>query len=118
MGMFPKMELDLTDPPVEVAADATPLDFLFAVYRSAEQPMVRRLKAACEAAQYVHPTYKATAMIIGGDSLAKRLEAAIERSGVGPKVIEHKPEPVELAPSGPEPTPLNAPFPKLERRRC
>jgi hypothetical protein len=117
MGMFPKMELDLTDdPPVEVAPDAAPLDFLCAVYRDIRQPMTRRLKAACEAAQYVHPTFKATAMVIAGGDFAQRLEAAIERSGLGHKVIEHTPpaerEPLVTAAE------MAAPFSKLERRRC
>jgi hypothetical protein len=74
--------------------------------------MTRRLKAACETAQYVHPTFKATAMVVAGGTFAQRLEAAIERSGIT-KVIEHKP--VELPPAGPEPTPMNAPF---SRRRA
>jgi hypothetical protein len=45
-----------------VAASASPLDFLCAVYRDAAQPMNRRLKAASEAAQYVHLTFIAAAM--------------------------------------------------------
>src|SRR5262245_37495694 len=81
---------------LEVSADASPLDFLYAVYRDSRQPMTRRLKAACEAAQYVHPTYKATAMVIAGGSFAQRLEAAIARSS--PKVIEHEPKPAKELP--------------------
>src|SRR5262245_30285880 len=115
MGMFPKMELELVDDPqVEVAADATPLDFLCAVYRDMKQPMPRRLKAACEAAQYFHPTYKATAMVVAGGSFAQKLEAAIARSDLT-KVIEHEPKKVELAPAGPEPTSMAAPFERMRR---
>jgi hypothetical protein len=35
---------------LQVPADATPLDFLFAIFRDAGQPMHRRMKAASEAA--------------------------------------------------------------------
>ena len=71
---------------IEVATDATPLDFLQAVYRSATQPMQRRLKAAVEAAQFVHPKLSVTAAL-GGD-FADRLEKAFGRSA---KVIEREP---------------------------
>ena len=40
---------------IAVPTDATPLDFLCAVYRDHRQPMSRRLKAAIEAAVFVHP---------------------------------------------------------------
>jgi hypothetical protein len=73
---------------LKVADDATALDFLCAVYRNAAQPMARRMKAASEAAQYMHPTFKATAMVVANDSFAARLEAAIARSGAAPKLIE------------------------------
>src|SRR5262245_28434357 len=107
---------------LEVAADATALDFLCTVYRDRGQPMARRMRAASEAAQYMHPTYKATAVVVAGGDFAQRLEAAIERSGVNPKVIEAKPEPLinaetaELPPAGPSPTPLSAPFVQPRRR--
>src|SRR5262245_4065403 len=99
---------------LEVPADASPLDFLCAVYRDAQQPMNRRLKAASEAAQYVHPTFKATAIVAANGDFAARLEAAIARSAG--KVIEAKPEPLELPSLGPTPTDMSAPF--LTRRRA
>ena len=65
MGIWADQSQRTDDPEhLEVAPDASPLDFLFAVYRDPQQPMTRRLKAACEAAQYVHPTFKATAMVV------------------------------------------------------
>ena len=95
------------DDELRVAADATPLDFLFAVYRSAAQPMSRRLKGACEAAAYVHPRLAVTAMV-GSDDLADRLDRAIARSyGAMPKVIEHAPQPL-AAPAGPKPRAMSA----------
>ena len=63
-----------------VAEDASPLDFLCAVYRDVRQPMNRRMRAAEAAAPYVHATYKATALIVGGDDFATRLERAIART--------------------------------------
>jgi hypothetical protein len=102
---------------LEVPADATPLDFLFAVYRSAAQPMSRRLKAACEAAAYCHPKLAVTAMV-GSDDLADRLDRAILRSnGAAPQTIDHAPQ-RELPPTGPRPTPLGAPFPMERHRRA
>jgi hypothetical protein len=73
---------------VSVPPDATPLEFLKAVYQSATQPMSRRMRAAIEAAPYFHPKLSATATITVED-FASRLERAIMRSG---KLIEHQPE--------------------------
>jgi len=75
---------------LEVSDDATPVDFLCAIYRDAKQPMHRRLKAACEAAPYCHPQLKATAVILGSD-FAQRLELAVKRTE--PALIEARAEP-------------------------
>jgi hypothetical protein len=72
---------------LEVPADATPLDFLFAIFRDNRQPMHRRMKAAAEAAPYVHPKLAVTA-ILEGEDFEARLKRAIEQSG---KVIEARP---------------------------
>lgn len=64
---------------VHVGDKATPLDFLQAVYCNAALPLHTRMKAAVEAAPYVHPKLSATAVLQGGD-FAMRLEAAIKRS--------------------------------------
>jgi hypothetical protein len=42
--------------------------------------MTRRLRAAIEAAQFVHPKLAVTATVSGGD-FAQRLERAMRRSG-------------------------------------
>jgi hypothetical protein len=81
---------DFEEEGVEVPADATPIDFLQAVYRDRRQPMHRRLKAAIEAAPYAHAQLKATAVIVGGADFAAQLERAIERSS--PKLIEAAPK--------------------------
>ena len=59
---------------------ASSLAFLQAIYRSATQPMARRLKAASIAIQYESPKLAVTAVVEGSDSLAARLNRAIERS--------------------------------------
>src|SRR5262245_41272751 len=72
---------------LEIDPKATPLEFLQTIYRNSKQPMQRRLKAAVEAAQYVHPKLAVTATVGAGD-FADQLERAVERSR---KVIEAKP---------------------------
>jgi hypothetical protein len=73
---------------LEVGAEASPVDFLCAIFRDAKQPMHRRLKAAIEAAPYCHPTLKAHAVIMGSD-FATRLELTIKRTEQA-KLIEHQ----------------------------
>jgi hypothetical protein len=66
---------------LEVPANATPLDFLQAIYRSPSQPLERRMRAAIEALPFVHPKLAVTALVDGGDAFAAALERAIKRSG-------------------------------------
>jgi hypothetical protein len=63
-----------------IPADATPVEFLSAVYRDTGQPIHRRLRVAIECAPYVHPKLAVTASF-DGKSFANHLEAAIARSG-------------------------------------
>jgi hypothetical protein len=72
--------------------------------------MHRRLKAAMEAAPYIHAQLCATAVVIGGGDFAARLERAIERSN--PKLIEAKPVEAEQHPA----TELQAPPVPHDRR--
>ena len=74
-----------------VPANASPLEFFQAVYRSPTQPMGRRIRAAEAAAQYVHPKLAVTAHV-DGDQFGARLERALKRSG---KVIGHSPPQIE-----------------------
>lgn len=86
MGLIP----DLTKPPteIEVATDAAPLDFLQAVYRNPNVALQLRMKAAIEAAQYVHPRLAVTA-VVEGQGFAARLEERLRRiAETKPKVIE------------------------------
>jgi hypothetical protein len=64
----------------QVTSDPTPLDFLRAVYCNEGLPLHVRMKAAIEAAPYVHPKLSATALLTS-DDFATRLERAILRTG-------------------------------------
>jgi hypothetical protein len=64
--------------------------------------MHRRLKAAIEAAPYVHPQLRATAVLVSGGDFASRLERAIERSSgklIDAKPIEHDASELQAPPS-------------------
>ena len=81
------MDLEFFDaePPLAFGANGTSLEFLQAIYRSKEQPMVRRMKAAIAALPYEHPKLAVTAVVDGTEDLGARLHRAIQRSA---KVIE------------------------------
>lgn len=71
--------------------DVTPLEFLRAVYCNDQLPLSVRMRAAVEAAPYVHP--KLSAVAVGhmtGSDFASALDRAIERSRAQPKLIEAK----------------------------
>ena len=95
---FPDMNLALADyddgpalPP-----DVNSLAFLQAVYRSPDQPLHTRMKAAIAALPYEHPKLAITALLDGTDDLGARLSRAIQRSA---KVIELRAAQPEPAPS-------------------
>ena len=74
----------------------TPLDFLKAVYLNEEVPLSVRLRAATEAAQYMHPKLGAVATLsMDGKDFASMLERAVERSGQASAMrqIDLTPEP-------------------------
>jgi hypothetical protein len=84
-------EINVDEDLIELAEGETSLDFLRKVYRSARQPMSRRMRAAIEALQHEHPRLQAiaTTNMIGKD-FAAALERAIQRSLAGKptKLIE------------------------------
>lgn len=86
-----RIEGQLQSDEVAVGDNASPLDFLTAVYRDPRQPISRRMRAAIEAAPYYHPKLSATAVLHDADTFASRLERAITRSGKAPLMIEAKP---------------------------
>jgi hypothetical protein len=84
---FPDMNLalpDYDDGPA-LPPDVSSLAFLQAVYRSADQPLHTRMKAAIAALPYEHPKLAVTAVLDGTEDLGARLHRAIQRSA---KVIE------------------------------
>jgi hypothetical protein len=61
--------------------EPTPLEFLRVVYCNEGLPVSVRLRAATEAAQYMHPKLGAVATLsMSGDDFAGLLERSIERS--------------------------------------
>ena len=92
----------------------TPLEFLTAVYCNEGLPLPVRMKAAIEAAAYVHPKL-AVIGVANGQDFATLLDERIKRHREA-KVIEGKAiEATPLPPTGPEPTPAGAPFSRLRR---
>jgi hypothetical protein len=76
------MKRPMENDPYEIAEPKpllSPLEFLQAVYSNEGLPLSARLKAAIEAAQYVHPKLAVTATVNAGD-FADQLERAVERS--------------------------------------
>jgi hypothetical protein len=67
--MKPPLSGDLVLAPIEpeglleMAPNATPLDFLCAVYRDSAQPMPRRMRAAEAALPFVHPKLSVVANV-------------------------------------------------------
>jgi hypothetical protein len=78
-----EIETEITVPP-----DASPLDFLCAVYRDPHQPMRRRMCAAEAALPFVHPKLSVNANVSTG--FASRMERMMERRGLS-AVIDARP---------------------------
>ena len=72
---------------------ATPLEFLQAVYCNEGLPINTRIRAAIEAAPFVHPKLSVSAQV-NSEEFAVALERAVKRSAKvlePPKAIEHQP---------------------------
>ena len=82
---------------IEMAADATPLDFLSAVYCDSRQPMPRRMRAAEAALPFVHPKLAVTANVY---SFAAQMEELSRLKGKS-NVIDAKAN-VTIAPREPD----------------
>lgn len=86
----------LDRPTVEVMEDVAPelhgntsLDLLQAIYRSADQPMHRRMRAAIAALPHEHPKLAVTSMTIN-EGFGAKLDAARDRSA---RALTFRPEP-------------------------
>ena len=67
------------DNTIIVPPGALSLEFLQAIYRSADQPMARRMKAASIAIQYESPKLAVTVQV-NDEGMAARLQRCIARS--------------------------------------
>jgi hypothetical protein len=73
-------------PKVEVEPNASPLDFLYAVFRNNDLPLITRMRAAEAAAPFVHPKLAAViSASISGDEFGEALERARKRVVERPK---------------------------------
>ena len=75
---IPDLAAEVLPEGVMVPADASPADFLRAVYTDPGVPLPLRIRAAVECAPYVHP--KLSAIFDVGRAMGRRLEEAIARS--------------------------------------
>lgn len=89
LALFEPSEAFDPSPEVVLVENASPLDFLGAVYRDPGQPMHRRMRAAVEALPFVHPKLAITATL-DGSGFAAKLEAATVRSGRSFIIDGHK----------------------------
>ena len=75
---------------IEIKQEATSLDLLQAVYRNPDVPLSVRMRAAGMAIPYEFPKLSVVASVNDPAAFADRLEAAIRRSGINPRVIEQQ----------------------------
>ncbi len=77
---------------IELGPDETSLAFLQKIYRSASQPIARRMRAAMAALPFESPKLAVTAINnMSGEDFARLLDRAIARSRNPPPMIEHRP---------------------------
>jgi hypothetical protein len=113
-GVLDQIGAEIAEELVELTPGEISLDFLRRIYRSAQQPMSLRMRAAIEALPFEVPKLSATAITsMDEKSFAAQLERCIERSKSlpllnPPKTIEH-----EQLVSADE---LKRPFPRNYRR--
>jgi hypothetical protein len=72
--------------PIEQSA----LEYLQAIYRDPAQSEVRRMRAAALALPFESPRLNAIAHVTDDGTFGEQLDRALERSGLKPKLIEHR----------------------------
>ena len=80
-GMLDQIGAEIAEEIIELAPGEISLDLLRRVYRSTQQPMRLRMRAAIEALPFEVPKLSATAIAtMDGQTFAQALDRAIERS--------------------------------------
>jgi len=80
-GMLDQIGAEIAEEIIELAPGEISLDLLRRVYRSTQQPMSLRMRAAIEALPFEVPKLSATAIAtMDGQTFAQALDRAIERS--------------------------------------
>ena len=80
-GMLDQIGAEIAEEIIELAPGEISLDLLRRIYRSTQQPMSLRMRAAIEALPFEVPKLSATAIAtMDGQTFAQALDRAIERS--------------------------------------
>jgi hypothetical protein len=87
MSILDQVGAEIAEELIELAPGEISLDLLRRVYRSTQQPMSLRMRAAIEALPFEVPKLSATAIAtMDGKSFAEALERCIERSKGPPRL--------------------------------
>jgi hypothetical protein len=76
-----------------LAEVATALEFLQSIYRNHDVPLPVRMQAAKAAIEFESPKLSVVASVKDDGTFAQRLDRALARSGMTPKLIEATPIP-------------------------
>jgi hypothetical protein len=93
---------------IRLNPDATPLDFLTAVYRHSSVPLGMRLQAAMNAAQYIHPKLVAIAAVSPGGERFE-IKGGLPALPGAPTIMPGKEGPIIDAKANVEPMPEKKP---------
>ena len=108
------MRIDVPDDDDRVPSDQEldALTYLQMVYRGQIQAEGPRMRAAMACLQFERPKLAVVASINDPNQFAERLEAAIRRSGINPRVIEHR----QIEHQSPQVGDVTGPMPGTDRK--